>query len=410
MQKTLLKNYAKLVVNKGVNLQPGQVLIINSPISCVELTRALVEQGYKAKAKEVIINWNDDVIKRLSYVYEPLKNFEVVPQWVVEKYKYMAESNFCAISIASNDPHALDGINQKKVVASQKAMHPVVKQYRMKTAANLNQWCVISYPNEAWAATVFPNESKRNAYKKLEEAILKATRISKDSDPVENWKQHNANLHKYNDYMNKLNLDYLHITSSNGTDLVIHLADNHIWAGGADVTPQGIVFNPNMPTEECFSMPHKNKVNGRVVSTKPLNYGGQLIENFELTFKDGKAISCKAKTNQEVLEKMITMDEGASRLGEIALVPYNSPISESGILFFNTLFDENASCHLALGNAYPINIANGSNLTSEELANKGANSSMIHVDFMFGAKDTNVVGVDKKGNKHQIFKDGNWNI
>ena len=404
-----LNEYAKLVVKVGINIQPGQPLVVNAPIEGVEFVRLIAKNAYEAGASEVHVNWSDEVITRLKYENAPMEVFENFPKWYADGLEDYAKKGAGYISISAQDPELLKNIDPKKIAANNKSSSIALKEFRNYTMNDIVPWCVVSIPTKSWAKRVFPNLTEDEAVEKLWDAIFSATRINLD-DPVKAWKDHMKNLKEKVDFLNSKNLKSLHYTASNGTDLVVELPEGHIWAGGGAVNSKGVEFAPNMPTEEVFTMPLKTGVNGVVYSTKPLNYGGKLIDEFRLTFKDGKVIDFDAKVGKETLEDLLNIDEGAKYLGEVALVPFNSPISQANIVFLNTLFDENASCHFAFGKAYPTNIKGGEKMTDEELEKHGVNNSLTHVDFMIGTEDMSIVGETKTGEKIQIFKDGNWNI
>ncbi|MCK9471518.1 MAG: aminopeptidase [Bacilli bacterium] len=401
-----LNKYARLAIEVGVNLQKGQLLMINSPVDCKEFTRMLVENAYKVGASDVIVRWNDDIIGKYFYDYASMEKIKEIPNYLVEQMKYVVENNAAVVSISAPTPGLLKDVEPEKLQARSKASHEKLSFYQKHMMANGAQWVVIAYPTEAWANKVFENDS--SAFEKLLDAILVASRVTDDNDPVKEWHTHMDNLAKHNKMLNDYAFKSLHFKNSIGTDLTVELVDGHIWAGGGEHTKGGVYFCPNIPTEETFTMPHKAGVNGRVYSTKPLNYQGKLIDEFWLEFKDGKVVDFDAKKERETLKGLLELDEGSSRLGEVALISHDSPISNTNILFFNTLFDENASCHLALGNAYPMNIKDGIGMEEEKLEEKGYNKSMAHVDFMFGSSDMEIVGTTKAGEKIQVFKNGNF--
>jgi aminopeptidase len=410
MNKEKLRKYAELAVKMGVNIQKGQPLAISSPIETAQFTRFLVEEAYKAGARKVSVDWHDESISKMHYEFMDLEDLKKVPKWSIDKAETAMEENTARISISASNPELLKDIDPVKIKESGKARSQALVNVQAQLMANKVQWCVLSIPTINWAKKVFPDVSDEEAVTKLWDAIFSAVRIKDDNDPIEEWKQHNKTLAEKVKTLNDLNLSYLHFTSSNGTDFKVGLVKNHIWAGGSEYNQSNVEFNPNMPTEEVFTMPDANFAEGKVVASKPLNYNGQLINNFELIFKDGKVVDFNAEQGKETLRSLIELDEGSCRLGEVALVPYESPISLSGILFFNTLFDENAACHLALGKAYPMNIKDGTNLSLDELKARGANHSLTHVDFMIGTKDLDIVGYDQEGKSIQIFKNGNWAI
>ncbi len=405
-----LEKFAELAVRIGANVQKDQLVYINSSTEIREFTREIVKQAYLAGAKSVVVNWNDDYVSKYGYEYKSLETLQIFPDWLVDKYKYFIEKGGCAISIASPTPGLNSDLDPKKLQAAGMASSKALTFYYDHMMSSKSQWCVIAAPNKIWAKKVFPNLNEDQAVNALWDAILDASRVLEDNDPIQEWHKHNDLMLKHNQILNDYNFDTLYFKNSVGTDISIKLVDNHIWAGGGELTPDGILFNPNIPTEENFTMPHKYGVNGKVVATKPLNYQGKLIEDFWLEFKDGKVINYGAAKNKDILENLLNFDEGSRYIGEIALISYDSPISNSGILFYNTLFDENASCHMALGRAYTINIKDGTTMSMEELKEKGYNNSMSHSDFMFGSKDLSVIGKTKDGKEVVIFKDGNFVI
>ena len=403
----ILNEYAKLCVKVGINLQKGQPLVINSPVEGAEFVRLVAKHAYEAGAKQVHVNWNDEALTKMKYENAPMEVFEKFPKWYADGLEEFAEDGAGFLSIYSEDPELLKEIDPKKIAANNKSASIALKGFRKYTMNDINAWCVVSIPTKGWAKRVFPDVSEEEAMKKLWNAIFMATRMNLE-DPVGAWEDHLKNLEEKVDFLNEKKFKKLHYISSNGTDLKVELPEGHIWAGGGGKNVKDVFFVANMPTEEVFTMPLKTGVNGVVYSTKPLNYGGNLIDNFKLTFKDGKVVDFEAKEGYEVLKDLLALDEGAKHLGEVALVPFDSPISQSNIIFLNTLFDENASCHFALGKAYPTNIKGGENMSDEELETKGVNDSLTHVDFMVGSKDLSIVGETKDGEKVQIFENGNW--
>lgn len=405
----LLEKYANLAVKTGVNLQKDQLLVVNSPVDCVEFARKVAEIAYEAGAKEVVINWSDEKIGRLTYLNAAEEVFEEVPQWLVDRQMYFANKGAAFISISASNPENLKGVNPERIAKDNKSRSTALRAFSEKLMSNQNAWSIVSIPTEAWATKVFKNETPEKAVELLWDAIFKIVRVDKE-DPVAAWKEHTDTLKKNMDFLNEKKFAKLHYTNSKGTDLWIKLPNGHLWAGGSEDTQGGVPFIANMPTEEVFTLPDKDGIDGVVYSALPLNYGGNLIDNFSLTFKDGVVVDFTAEKGADTLKHLLDTDEGSRRLGEVALVPYDSPISNSGIIFFNTLFDENASCHLALGKAYPSCIENGNNLSREELSKLGVNDSLTHVDFMIGTKDLNIVGYTENNEEIQVFKDGNWAI
>lgn len=403
-----LKKFAKLIVNVGVNVQKDQMLVINSPVECKEFTRLLTEEGYLAGAKYVMVRWNDDLINKTYFTYASTDVIKEVPDYVVEQFKFIVDNNAAVISITAPSPGLLKDIDPEKLQLNAKVTNEKVSFYRKHMMSNSSQWCVVAYPSDAWADKVFPDSPSELRTQKLLDAILEASRVTESNDPVAEWNKHMDTLARHNKMLNDYNFKSLHFKNSLGTDLNIELVEGHIWGGGGEVAKNGVYFAPNIPTEETFTMPHKFGVNGKVVATKPLNYQGKLIEDFYLVFKDGKVVEYDALKDKDALTNLLNLDEGSRHLGEVALISHDSPISNMNILFYNTLFDENASCHLALGNAYTMNVKDGHNLSDEELEKLGYNKSMNHVDFMFGSNDMEIVGTKHDGEKIQIFKKGNF--
>lgn len=406
MKKSTLKSYAHLIAKVGANIQKGQEVYVLGNVDQEELVNYVVEDCYKLGAKKVIVRWMSDKVAKTVYKKESYKSLIEVPEWEIEKQKHIVKTNPAMIYIESSDPDAMKGVDQSKVAKVSMATYPIFKPFRDQRE-NKYQWTIAGAASPEWAKKVFPNLSKKKAVAALWDAILKTSRCNED--PIKAWNEHNADLAKRTSYLNSLNLDYLHYTSSNGTDFKVWLLPNALWlAGGEKTLGSNIFFNPNIPTEEAFTSPEKGKAEGIVYSTKPLSYRGELIEKFSVRFEKGKAVEVHAEKGESLLKEMIGMDEGAAYLGECALVPYDSPINNTGILFFNTLYDENAACHLALGHGFTNCIKDYEKHTQDELIKMGINDSQIHVDFMIGSKDLNIVGYTRDGKKVQIFKDGNW--
>ena len=403
----MLNEYAELCVKVGINLQKGQPLVINAPIEGAEFVRLVARHAYELGAKQVHVNWNDEVLSKMKYENAPMEVFENFPKWYADGLEEFAEDGAGFLSIYSEDPELLKEIDPKKIAANNKSASMALKGFRKYTMNDINAWCVMSIPTKGWAKRVFPDVSEDEAMEKLWDAIFMATRMDLE-DPIKAWEDHLSNLEEKVKFLNKKNFRKLHYKSSNGTDLEVELPKGHIWAGGGGKNVKDVFFVANMPTEEVFTMPLRTGVNGVVYSTKPLNYGGNLINNFKLTFENGKVVDFEAEEGYEVLKDLFALDEGAKHLGEVALVPFDSPISNSNIIFLNTLFDENASCHFAFGKAYPTNIEGGENMTDEELEKAGVNDSLTHVDFMVGSKNLSIIGETKDGEKVQIFENGNW--
>ncbi|MBU3156170.1 aminopeptidase [Clostridium estertheticum] len=407
MDNKLLEKYALLLVKTGINIQKDQTLVINSPIECAAFTRIVSRIAYLEGAREVVVTWRDELSTKIKFMFAPEEIFSEYPDWQRDFYVSSARKGAAFLSISASDPELMKDVNPDRLSKSNKAASTAIKEYRDRMMSNKNVWCVASIPTQAWANKVFPKFSEGDAIEKLWNAIFKTVRVDA-LDPVASWETHKSNLKKSMDYLNLNNFKYLQYKNSLGTDLKIELPENHLWLGGSDYTPGGVEFIANMPTEEVFTLPKKTGVNGTVVSSKPLNYNGNLIENFSLTFEKGKVVDFKAETGYDILKSIIETDEGSCYLGEVALVPYDSPISNSNILFYNTLFDENASCHLALGKAYPVCIKNGENLSNEELSKLEVNDSFVHEDFMVGTEDLQIIGITADGKEVSVFEKGNF--
>lgn len=407
MDKNTLQKYVDLALKIGINIQKDQLLVIMSPVETADFTRMLVEKAYKLGAKEVVVHWSDDFCKKMKFTYGDISIFETMPKWQVDSLMYYAERGAGFLSISANDPELLRGIDSEKIAKSQTVRSMALKDYYEKVMTNEIQWNIISVPTVSWAKKVFPEANDEEAVEKLWSAIISAVKGDTE-DPVATWHKHLETLKEKMDFLNEKQFKTFVIKNSLGTDLRVDLPKNHLWASGKDTSKGGIDFVANIPTEEVFSMPHKYGVNGKVVASKPLNYGGTLIENFAITFKDGRIVDYTAEKGVEALTNLINTDEGSKYLGEIALVPFDSPISNSNILFYNTLFDENAFCHLAIGQAYPSCIKDGDTFDEAKMEEVGMNDSLSHVDFMFGTSDLDVVGIMEDGSEVQIFSNGNW--
>jgi len=406
MNKTRLKKYAKLIAKCGVNVKRGQEVIIAAELDQPEFVKLLVDECYKAGASKVSVDWSYQPITKSNVKYCSEKILSSLDDWQIKKWEHQAEVLPCKIYLLSDDPDGLAGIDQKKYTRATAARSKLIKPIRDKME-NRYQWCIAAVPGAAWAKKLFPTLRTSAAVERLWEAILDTSRVY--DDPIEEWRLHNENLSKKCEYLNSLKIKSLHYTSDNGTDLEVGLlADALFCAGGEYALGSGIYFNPNIPSEETFTSPDKDKAEGIVYSSMPLSYGGQLIDNFWLRFEGGKVVEVGAEKNVELLREMIAMDEGAAKLGEVALVPYSSPIRKSGILFYNTLFDENAACHLAIGRGFTNVLRNYENMTEEQAHEYGINDSVTHVDFMIGTKDLSITALTEDGKTVQIFKDGEW--
>ena len=405
MKKTVLREYARLIVRCGVNVQKGQEVLVYAELDQPEFVKLVVEEAYKAKAKEVIVQWSYQPLSKIHYRYQTVKTLGTVKEWEKARQQHYCDVLPARIHLVSSDPDGLKGVNMAKVSKANQMMYPIMKPYRDQRE-NKEQWCIAAVPGAAWAKKVFPGLPKGKAIEKLWESILAASRVNED--PIKAWEEHNANMQSRCDYLNSLNIRSLHYTADNGTDLTVGMIDEGCWRGGGDTSLQGIYFNPNIPTEECFISPKRGEAEGIVYSSKPLSYRGQLIDNFSIRFEKGKAVEVHAQQGEEQLKDMVSMDEGAGYLGECALVPQASPICESGILYYNTLFDENAACHLALGAGFPDTIKDFEKKSLEECRGLGINDSMIHVDFMIGCDTMNIDASCADGKVVPIFRNGNW--
>ena len=405
MKKSVLREYAKLIVRCGANVQKGQEVMIFADLDQPEFVQMVVEEAYKAKAKKVIVEWNYPALTKLHVRYQNVKTLGDVPQWQRERRQHMVDTVPCRIHLISEDPDGMKGINMEKMAKARKLSYPILKPYADQLEGK-QQWCIAAVPSVAWAKKVFPGYSKNQAVEKLWEAILSTSRV--DDDPIVAWEKHNADLKARCDYLNSLQIESLHYTADNGTDLTVGMIPEAHFCGGGETSLQNIYFNPNIPTEECFISPMRGKAEGIVYSTKPLSYQGQLIEDFYLRFENGKVVEAKAEKGEALLNTMISMDDGAAYLGECALVPQKSPIAQSGLLFYNTLFDENASCHLAMGMGYIDTIRDYHTKTLEQCRELGINDSMIHEDFMIGCDTMNIDATTQDGRVVPIFRNGNW--
>ncbi len=406
MKKSLMRKYATLLVKKGVNIQKGQQLNIHADVECADFVAILAEEGYRAGAGKVQVDWSSTALTKLGYRHRTLKSLCRVEDWQVEKLKHEAEILPASIHVLSQDPNALASVNQEKLAKTNIALSKVTKPYR-DAMDNKYQWLVCAIPGKAWAKKMFPNDRASVAVEKLWKAILSTVMCDEETDTLAAWDAKNETFAAKCRWLNEQKFDYLHYVSKNGTDFKCELMKESLWCGGGENTLGGVYFNPNLPTEEIFTTPAKGKCSGRLVSSMPLSARGTLIENFYIDFENGKAVSWHAEKGEEVLGKLLTTDEGSSMLGELALVPKNSPIAESGLLYYNTLFDENASCHVAIGAGYSSCIKGFETKTLEELKEMGMNDSVIHVDFMIGTDDMSITGY-KNGVATPIFVDGKW--
>lgn len=409
MNKTYLQLYADFVVKVGVNVRPRQNFIIRCPVTMPEFAHACARAGYEAGAKEVIVRYEDEKLSRIKMELGAEADLSSPKPYELRSYLDYAEDpdGCCTLAIHAADPEAYAGLDAGKLNRVNLARRNFLKPWQEYTMNDRIQWCVVAVPAPGWAAKVFPDLPVEEAMEKLWELIFEVCRVT-TGDPVTAWKEHVARTKVRRDQLNAWQLDHIRMTSSNGTDLTIGLAEDATWEGASSVAENGTEFIANVPTEEVFCAPHRDRVNGVVYGTKPYAYNGQLIEGWHVTFRDGKAVEYGAEKNAELWAELLQTDENANRIGEIALVPASSPINRCGVLFFNTLFDENAACHIAFGAGYPTNIKGGSAMTRTQLMEKGLNDSAIHEDVMIGAPDTRVIGVTKTGETVTIFENGEW--
>ena len=405
MQKTRLKQYARLIARMGCNVQKGQDVFLEAELDQPEFVAMVTDELYKAGARKVVVNFTYQPLTKLHVRHRSVKTLSTVDSYEEARLQYMAEHFPCRLYLVSEDPDGLKGVNLSKMAKGRQGQYPIVKPYLDKIEGK-HQWCIAAVPGAAWAKKMFPNLSKHQAIEKLWEAILATSRV--DEDPIAAWENHNRDLKARCEYLNGLGIESLHYTASNGTDLTVGMIPQARFSGGSETLANGVSFNPNIPSEECFISPKRGVAEGIVYATKPLCYQGQLIENFYLRFEGGKAVEAKAEVNDALLQEMLNMDEGARYLGECALVPFNSPINETGLLFYNTLFDENACCHLAMGMGYIDTIQGYHDKTLEECRALGINDSMIHEDFMIGTPDLSITAHCRDGRDVNLFENGTW--
>ena len=400
-----LRKYANLIARSGVNIQKGQEVLIVCDLDQPKFVELLVDECYKAGAKKVRVEFQYQPLAKIHVRHQTVTTMGKVEEWEKAKLQHYVDVLPCRIYLESEDPDGLKGVNQETIAKAEQKIWPIEKPYWDKME-NKYQWCVAAVPGAAWAKKLFPELSKKQAMEKLWEKILFTSRVT--DDPLAAWEEHDAELAARCDYLNNLGIKELHYKGDNGTNLTVGMIPEGTFMGGREVSLQNIGFNANIPSEECYTSPMRGKAEGIVYSTKPLSYNGELIENFSVRFENGKAVEVKAEKNQSLLEQMIAKDEGAAYLGECALVPVNSPISESGLLFYNTLFDENAACHLALGMGFTNTIRGYENKTVEECREMGINDSMEHVDFMIGYEGLDIDAITRDGKTVPIFRRGKW--
>ena len=405
MKKSVLRAYARLIAESGVNVQKGQEVFITAGLDQPEFVAMVVEECYRRKAKKVVVDWNYQPLTRLHVRHQSLTTMSTLDNYEEARWQHYVDTIPCRIYLESDDPDGLRGVNQEKMAKAQQKKYPIIKGYRDQIE-NKYQWCIAAVPGVKWAKKLFPELRASQAVEKLWEAILHTSRV--DDDPVAAWDAHNKDLKSRCDYLNGLGIRELQYRASNGTDLRVGMIPEAQFCGGGETSLQGIFFNPNIPTEECFISPKRGVADGIVYSSKPLSYQGQLIDRFWIRFREGKAAEWGAEENEALLTKLITMDEGSAYLGECALVPFNSPINETGILFYNTLFDENACCHLALGMGFADTIRDFEHKTLDECRALGVNDSMIHEDFMIGTADLSIDALCEDGRTVPLFRNGTW--
>ena len=409
MDQLLLQKYADFAVQVGVNVQKGQTLIIQCPVEGAFFARKCAEAAYRAGAGEVVVKYGDEQVDRLTMQYASEQTLCSVNPYLLRSYLDYAEAEggACVLNIVARDPEIYAGLDTAKINKANLARRAALKEWQEDTMNNLVQWSIVAIPSPAWACKVFPGLEAAPAMEKLWQVIFDVCRVT-GGDPVGEWQRHVAATAARRDKLNALDLASVRLQSANGTDLTVGLADDSVWAGASSVSAKGVGFIANIPTEEVFTAPHRDRVDGVVKGTKPYAYNGQLIEGFSVTFQNGKVVAHSAEKGEELLGELLDSDEGARRIGELALVPASSPINRSGVLFLNTLFDENAACHIAFGRGYPENVRGGETMTAEQLLQKGLNASQIHEDVMVGSPDMRITGITRTGEQVLIFENGEW--
>lgn len=410
MDQKLMRKYAEFIVRVGVNVRPGQTFIIHCPVEAAFFARACARAGFEAGAADVVVKYADQQLARVRMELGAEEALCSVKPHELRSYLDYAESagGVCTLNIHADDPEAFKGLDAAKLNRVSMARRAALEPWRAYTMNDRVQWCVAAIPTPAWARTVFPGLAEEQAVEKLWNLIFEVCRVSEENDPVAEWKAHTARMTACRDKLNALELESVRFQSANGTDLTVGLAEGHTWEGAASVAENGAAFIPNIPTEEVFTAPHRERVEGVVKGTRPYVYNGQLIEGFSVTFKEGKVVAHSAEKNDALLGELLASDEGACRIGEVALVPASSPINRSGVLFYNTLFDENAACHIAFGAGYPGTVKGGTAMSKAQLLACGVNDSAIHEDVMVGAEDTRITGLRKNGETVTIFEKGEW--
>ncbi len=404
-----LEKFAELAVRVGANLQKGQEAVIRCDVNCADFAHLIAKKAYEAGAKLVSMQWRDEILSRINMDNASTETLCDVPEYTVKQMQYFIDNKCCLISVSAGDPNIYKGCDPDKLAAVNVAASKAMADFRQATMSNYLRWTIVSVPTAAWAKQVFPQLTEEEAIDKMWDAIATVMRLNEE-DPTNAWRKHIATLHRRADFLNNHNFEYIRMTSACGTDLTVGLATDHVWLAAEEEGQDGIMFTANMPTEEIFTAPHNRKINGTVKNALPLAHNGNIIDGFSITFKNGKVTDFSAEQGYDALKGLLESDEGVLSLGEIALIGKNSPIAQSGILFYNTLFDENASCHLAFGKAYPTTVKNGNEKTKEQLSEMGVNDSLQHVDFMVGTKDLDVDGIKYDGETVPLFRNGEWVI
>ena len=404
-----MENFAELAVKVGANMQKGQEVVIRCDVKCAEFAHLIAKKAYELGAKNVVMEWRDEELDRINMLNAEKETLCDIPHYFVDQWNYFIERKCCLISISADNPNKYTGCDAEKLAAYQLAFAKARNKFRNATMSNYLRWTIVSIPTPAWAQKVFPNLPTDVAVDKMWDAIGHIMRLD-TPNPTEAWRKHIDTLHRRAKFLNDHNFEYIHMKNAKGTDLKVGLALDHTWIAAEEEGQDGLPFTANMPTEEIFTAPHNKKISGTVVNALPLVFNGSVIDDFAITFENGKVVDFKAGVGHDVLKGLLESDKGVLSLGEIALIGKNSPIAESGILFYNTLFDENASCHLAFGASYPTTVKNGNSLTAKEKAQKGLNQSVQHVDFMVGTKDLDIDGIGFDGKVTPLFRDGEWVI
>lgn len=403
-----LDEYANLIVSFGANVQKGKPVKIKAPVEAIDFVRLLAKHAYERGVSEVVVAWSDDILTKEKYLHAAEDVLKTYHDFQVEEMEYYLKNDVTNISIYAEDPELLKDVDPERIKMATAARQKKTKHLMKYTMNDMVSWLVVSIPTPGWARKVYPDLSVDQAVEKLWDDIFNFCRISGDGKAIEKWEDHIETLNRRGKLLNEKQFKELRYKSDNGTDLKVGLCKNHIWMTAASYNDNNVRFIPNMPTEEIFTAPDRNNINGRLKSTKPLSYNGVLIDGMDLTFKDGKVVEFSAEKGEEALAMLLKMDEGASYLGEVALVPFDSPISNSNTIFYNTLFDENASCHFAFGKAYPTNVEGGEKMSDEELVANGINDSAVHEDFMVGSSSLSIIGIAEDGSEFEIFKNGNF--